>query len=91
LDNGAAVVVSKRSKTHGGDGDGGAAAWQVRGKASESERAKNGLSNDVASHFTPFLPDWSGQRWCTAAMWRECPMAGQPLTVRHSRPSALMK
>ena len=51
------MAMSERGKTDGGDGDGGAAAWRARGKASESERAKNGLSNDVASHFTPFLPD----------------------------------
>ena len=57
MDNGAEVTVSECGETHGSDGDGGAAAWWARGKASESERAKNGLSNDVASHFTPFLPD----------------------------------
>ena len=52
LENGAAMAVSECSKTHGGDGNDGAAAWQVRGKASESERARNGLST-MSPHFSP--------------------------------------
>ena len=50
--NGAAMAVSERDETHSGDGDGGAAAWLARGKASESERARNGLST-ASPHSSP--------------------------------------
>ena len=52
LENDAAMVVSEHGETHGGDGDGGAVAWQARGKASESERARNGL-NMALPHPSP--------------------------------------
>ena len=46
------MVVSKHEETHGGNGDGGAAAWGARERASEHERARNGLST-ASSHASP--------------------------------------
>ena len=70
-------------KTHGGDGDGGAAAWRARGMASESERARNGLSM-ASPHSSP------RQHRCMATMQCAWPVDSRPPTCAWTQPSEPM-